>query len=259
MNRFLPQLDQFNLVCHCLLIESNSGLVLVDTGLGLKDIRNQERFTSNFIFNRIARPKLDVEETAYMQIIKKGFNPKDVRHIIATHFDSDHIGGIADFPHAVIHVLKDEWDAATHPKNSREKYRYSPLRWETNHLIETYTTQGDSWSGFGKAQNLKGITDPIYMVSLPGHTRGHSGVVIEDDSKIFFAADSFMLEAQLLDKAYAKPISIYNQLGHVDPVQAEETLRKIRLVHQQNPELVILSSHDQGLFNRALAKEIGKK
>ena len=78
LNRLLPKLDQFNLVCHCLLIESSDGLILVDTGLGLKDISNQERFKSNFIFNQFARPKLDVEETAYMQIIRKGFNPKDV-------------------------------------------------------------------------------------------------------------------------------------------------------------------------------------
>ncbi len=259
LNRLLPKLDQFNLVCHCLLIESNSGLILVDTGLGLKDIRNQERFKSNFVFNHLARPKLDVEETAFMQIIKKGFNPKDVKHIIATHFDSDHIGGIADFPDAVVHVLKDEWDAAHNPHNPKEKFRYSPIRWEANPFFETYTTQGDSWKGLGKAQGLKGITDPIYMVSLPGHTRGHSGVVIEDESNIFFTGDAFLLEAQLLEKSYAKPVEIYNQLGHVNPVEAEETLKKIRTIHQQDPQLVILSSHDQGLYKKALAMEKGRK
>ena len=32
--------DNGHMVCHCLLIESNDGLVLVDTGLGIEDVRN---------------------------------------------------------------------------------------------------------------------------------------------------------------------------------------------------------------------------
>ena len=259
LNRLLPKLDQFNLVCHCLLIESSDGLILVDTGLGLKDISNQERFKSNFIFNQFARPKLDVEETAYMQIIRKGFNPKDVRHIIATHFDSDHIGGIADFPDAIVHVLKDEWDAAHNPVSPKEKLRYSPSRWQMNTFFETYSTQGDSWNGLGKVQKLKGISEPIYMVSLPGHTRGHSGILIEDGKNTLFTGDSFLLEAQLLKKPYAVAVNLYNQLTHDNPTKAEETLNKIRLIHKQDSELVILSSHDPVLFRRSLEQEETEK
>jgi glyoxylase-like metal-dependent hydrolase (beta-lactamase superfamily II) len=255
LNRLLPQLDQFNLVCHCLLIESSSGLILVDTGLGLKDISNQERYKSNFVFNHLARPKLDVEETAFMQIIKKGFNPKDVKHIIATHFDSDHIGGIADFPDAVVHVLKEEWEAAKKPMTPKEKIRYSPIRWEANPFIETYRTQGDDWNGLGKVQTIKGISEPIHLVSLPGHTRGHAGVLIEGKSPIFFTGDSFLLESQLLDKPYPLPITAYNQLTHDNPKEAKETLKKIRVIHQEAPELAIISSHDRSLFLKSLAQE----
>jgi hypothetical protein len=32
--------DNGHMVCHCLLIESNDGLVLVDTGFGIADVKN---------------------------------------------------------------------------------------------------------------------------------------------------------------------------------------------------------------------------
>ena len=32
--------DNGHMVCHCLLIESNDGLVLVDTGFGINDVKN---------------------------------------------------------------------------------------------------------------------------------------------------------------------------------------------------------------------------
>ena len=35
------------MVCHCLLIETNDGLALVDTGIGLDDIANPPRLGAN--------------------------------------------------------------------------------------------------------------------------------------------------------------------------------------------------------------------
>ncbi|MCT9113339.1 MBL fold metallo-hydrolase [Streptomyces mirabilis] len=37
-----------------------------------------------------------------------GFDRTDVRHIVLTHFDADHIGGLSDFPHAQVHVTAAE-------------------------------------------------------------------------------------------------------------------------------------------------------
>jgi glyoxylase-like metal-dependent hydrolase (beta-lactamase superfamily II) len=97
------------------------------------------------------------------------------------------------------------------------------------------------------------------MVSLPGHTRGHSGVLIEDGTKTLFTGDSFLLEAQLLKKPYAVAVNLYNQLTHDNPTQAEETLNKIRVIHTQYPDMLILSSHDPVLFRRSLKQEETEK
>jgi glyoxylase-like metal-dependent hydrolase (beta-lactamase superfamily II) len=255
LNRAMPQLDRFNLVCHCLLIESPSGLILVDTGMGLEDVKNHERYISNFRFKQLARPKLDLEETAFMQITRMGFNPKDVKHIIATHFDSDHIGGLADFPWAKVHLLKDEWEAAQNPKGLREKARYNKIRWEQNRDIETYETQGDAWEGFKRVQNLKGIDPSIYLVSLPGHTKGHAGVLIEKEANIFMAGDAFIQEVQLGEDKVPLPISLYGRMTNEDSHEAETTLKKLKVLKQTKPELSIFCSHDFNQFQKMVNRK----
>ncbi|WP_051484150.1 MBL fold metallo-hydrolase [Rhizobium sp. CF080] len=50
-----------------------------------------------------------MEDTAAWQIQSLGYPARDVRHIVLTHLDFDHAGGIADFPRARIHVLTDEY------------------------------------------------------------------------------------------------------------------------------------------------------
>jgi glyoxylase-like metal-dependent hydrolase (beta-lactamase superfamily II) len=248
LNRAMPLLDQFNLVCHCLLIESEAGLILVDTGLGLDDVKNHKRFKSNFIFNQFAKPKLDVDETAFVQITKLGFNPKDVRHIIASHFDADHIGGLPDFPNATIHLMKDEWDRAQNPKSARDKSRYQRVRWEQNQNFKTYSPEGDSWHGFKRVQNLEGIDNSIYLVSLPGHTKGHAGVLIESETPILFVGDAFLLENQLKSEKELLPLTLYNKLVHEDLAEAKKTLEGLRRLKEESPDLDIFCSHDQTQF-----------
>jgi glyoxylase-like metal-dependent hydrolase (beta-lactamase superfamily II) len=42
------------------------------------------------------------------QVKQLGFSPRDVRHIVLTHLDSDHAGGLENFPEAHVHVLEAE-------------------------------------------------------------------------------------------------------------------------------------------------------
>ena len=99
------------LVCHTLLLETDQGLVLVDTGFGLEDVRNPRPRLSPFFLN-LNRPRLNEDMTAVRQIERLGFKAEDVRHIVLTHLDFDHAGGLDDFPMARVHVMNDEVEAA---------------------------------------------------------------------------------------------------------------------------------------------------
>ena len=51
-----------------------------------------------------------------------GLDPRDVRHIVVTHLDLDHAGGLADFPDAKVHLHAREHAAAmarTHVQGAR--------------------------------------------------------------------------------------------------------------------------------------------
>ncbi|MDT8274323.1 MAG: MBL fold metallo-hydrolase, partial [Desulfomonilia bacterium] len=92
-------------VCHCLLIETGQGLVLIDSGIGTRDMVDPSRLGPT---GYLLPLREDMDETALNQVLTLGYKTDDVRHIILTHLDLDHTGGIPDFPHAAIHVLLDE-------------------------------------------------------------------------------------------------------------------------------------------------------
>src|SRR3954447_4440373 len=95
------------LACRVVLIETASALVLLDTGFGLLDVRRPAERLSRF-FLRLLDPDFREELTAVRQIEALGYKATDVRHIVLTHLDFDHAGGLDDFPAATVHMLHDE-------------------------------------------------------------------------------------------------------------------------------------------------------
>src|SRR3954471_7334508 len=74
------------LTSHCLLLETERSLVLVDTGYGLRDVADPRSRLAQF-FLTLVKPELRVEMTAHHQIRQLGFDPRDVRHILLSHLD----------------------------------------------------------------------------------------------------------------------------------------------------------------------------
>ena len=121
-------------VCHALLVETpDSGLVLVEAGLGLDDVtRPGELLEAEWV--ELVGPELRPAETAVQQIAALGYDPADVRHILLTHLDVDHSGGLPDFPQAEVHVMAAELQAAlTEAPNRRYRpgHRRTAARWVT--------------------------------------------------------------------------------------------------------------------------------
>jgi glyoxylase-like metal-dependent hydrolase (beta-lactamase superfamily II) len=113
------------MVCHVLLVETANGLVLIDSGFGTRDCADPARRVGPS--RHLIRPVLDAGEAAVNQIGRLGFRPGDVRHIVVTHFDGDHIGGIYDFPDAHIHVTAAEALGALRAPSRGEKVRFRPV------------------------------------------------------------------------------------------------------------------------------------
>jgi glyoxylase-like metal-dependent hydrolase (beta-lactamase superfamily II) len=247
------------MVCHCLLIETaRDGLVLVDTGFSTADCDDPSRLPGPF--RTVTGPKLDRRQTAIAQVRALGFDPADVRHLIVTHMDLDHIGGLPDFPTAMVHVHRRELDAARARETLREKNRYLPHQWEHHTRWNPVTEQGDTWLGVPAVQRLAGLDADLALVPLHGHTRGHSAVVVKTPRGwLMHAGDAYFHHMELVSPPDA-PIGlrIFQSAMQVDPTARHASQDVLRVLHREHPEVDILSSHDPRELRRALTAGHGR-
>jgi len=239
-----------HLVCHCLLIESDAGLVLVDTGFGTRDIAHPHRRLSEF-FLKLNNIRLRPEETAVAQVRALGFDPADVRHIVITHLDFDHAGGIEDFPNAAIHVTSREKDVALAGRGGAfvGRKRYRPQQWDEVLDWRLYAMgQGERWFGFDAVRDLDGLPPEILLVPLVGHTWGHCGVAVQsDDGWLLHAADAYFYRGEIGAEQPTCPPGLagYQRLMEVDRharLTNQARLRKLSLEH--GGEVRIFCAHD---------------
>lgn len=239
------------LVCHVLLLETDNGLVLVDTGFGLHDIADPKRRLGPY--RHVIRPVLDATQTAIRQIEALGWQRDDVRNIVLTHLDIDHIGGLADFPAARVHVTAAEADGAIHHPSWRERIRYRPHQWAHGpHLVEHQAT-GDTWRGFPAAEQLTQVDPGIVLVALPGHTRGHAAVAVDTgDGWLLHAGDAFYHHSTL-DHLGRQPLSVTIQerlVAYNDRTASRNRARLMELHTRAEPALHIFSAHDATMLHR---------
>ena len=176
-------------VCHCLLIESPVGLVLVDTGFGVEDVAHaRTRLGVGAVV--LSQPKLDVNECAVRQVERLGFDVRDVRHIVVTHLDFDHAGGIADFPEAEVHIFAPEHAAAMNRASRLEKERYKRVQWAHGPRWAIHEVTGDRWLRFESVRAIPGTE--ILIIPMIGHTQGHAAIAVEtEDGWLLHAGDAY--------------------------------------------------------------------
>jgi glyoxylase-like metal-dependent hydrolase (beta-lactamase superfamily II) len=237
-----------HMVCHCLLIESPDGLVLVDTGLGLETLRAPASILGQG-FLQIARPRLDAGETAKRQVEAMGFDPADVRHIVLTHMDLDHAGGIADFPAAAVHVLATEHEAAMAVANFKDGQRYNPALWSHQPNWILHEVRGEAWQGFDAVQ---AIGPGVLLVPLAGHTRGHCGVAVETSTGwLLHAGDAYFAHGEVHGPhRYCPPgLEIFQSAMQVDATARLANQDRLRQLTNASQGLVrVICSHDRNEF-----------
>lgn len=180
------------LACHCLLVESRGGLILVDTGFGLRDVRDPRSRLSAFFLSLLS-PDFREEATAVRQIERLGFRAEDVRHIVLTHLDFDHAGGLDDFPLATVHMMRSERERALLQRSWLDRQRFRPQQWSTRPRWSVHDVKaGEAWFGFDCVRELAGLPPEILLVPLPGHTLGHAGVAVRHgDGWLLHAGDAY--------------------------------------------------------------------
>lgn len=239
------------LTCTCLLVETASELVLVDSGLGLHDVAAPRTRLSGFFLSMLD-PDFREEMTAIRQIERLGYDPRDVRHIVLTHLDFDHAGGLDDFPEATIHMMLSERDSAVAQKSWLDRQRFRPQQWSTRDRWQVYPRgRGESWYGLDAVRGLEGLPPEILLVPLTGHTLGHAGVAIRDGERwLLNAGDAYFFHAEMEPTPSCTPgLRAYQMMMEKDRrlrLSNQDRLRELRQAH--GAQLEIFCSHDPHEF-----------
>jgi glyoxylase-like metal-dependent hydrolase (beta-lactamase superfamily II) len=244
-------LERSKVVAHCLLVEVGGEYVLVDTGFGTDDCADRKRLGRRF--NTFVNPVCDEGETAIRQIKALGVDPGDVRHIVTTHLDLDHAGGLGDFPEAQVHVLGAELAGAEHPP-LRERSRYAKAQWAHGpHWVE-YGPGGDRWFGFESIRLLPDLEGEIALIPLPGHSAGHSGVAINTPSGwLLHCGDAFFHHGELeTPPRCPRGWRIFENLNQHDGEARHRNQERLRGLRQEHGEdIAMLCSHDPEMLDAA--------
>ncbi len=236
-------LEPGRMVAHLLLIETTGGLVLVDSGLGTRDISTpDDRLPARWQW--LARPVLDMSETAVRRVEKLGFKASDVTDVVLSHLDLDHAGGISDFPGARVHVSATEEAIAVGGPGTR----YKPAMWAHSPRWAPHELTGQKWFGFPSARLLEGVEPEIRMVALPGHSQGHCGVAIKTSgSWLLHAGDAYFNRGEIHEAERSCPVGLefFQAALQVDSKTRLGTQNRLRrLAREYAADVRIFSAHD---------------
>jgi glyoxylase-like metal-dependent hydrolase (beta-lactamase superfamily II) len=254
-------LTRGHLCCHCLAIETDHGIVLVDTGFGLRDVASpRTRLSKFFLF--LLSPEFREEMTALRQLQRLGFRGEDVRHIILTHLDFDHAGGLDDFPHATVHMLRQERDYALQQKTWLDRQRFRPQQWGTRANWRVYSASaGEPWFGFDAVRQLAGLPPEILMVPLPGHTHGHSGIAVRSEGRWLLQTGDAYFWHQEMDPDHPRctpGLRLYQTLMEKDRRLRLGNQRRLRALRRQHgQEVEVFCAHDPTEFERLSGHPMG--
>jgi glyoxylase-like metal-dependent hydrolase (beta-lactamase superfamily II) len=237
-----------HLACHCLLLETPaSGLVLVDTGLGIQDLIDPApRCGWEFAYG-YARPQRDVAYAALSRIQALGFAARDVRHIVLTHMDLDHVGGLSDFPEARVHLHQAEHAAAMARRGFKARRRYRPAFWAHGPRFATYVEGGEPWFGFEAVRGLAELPDDILLIPLVGHTLGHCGVAVRHDGGwLLHAGDAYFdpREVNGPRRRCAFQVGLFQALVQTKRRDRLRNQARLRQLRRDHPEIDVFSAHN---------------
>ena len=205
------------------LIDHPQGLVVVDVGLNVKNWPEQFRGDADD----------DPDHYVDGQIRKLGYDPKNVKYVIMSHYHIDHTGGMTLLPDATFIVRRSELQMAWWPPN-RENGGNSLIYpdYKDTRLYKYIELDDDvDYDVFGDGT--------VVCTDTRGHTCGHQSVIVNlpESGRIVLSLDAAPLRENFDDRI--KP-----GIGTWDTDLALKSIDKLRRFKDEGA-LVILG-HDPG-------------
>lgn len=218
------------------IIDHPDGVIMVDTG-EIDAVNNADHLAgenpiTRFINNSICRFGVDAKDNLDLKLSEIGIRAEAVKLIAFTHLHLDHTDGIRFFPKAEFIVSEYEYKhpysnlPSTYPswfRPNRVNYRKGQIEiFDSAHAI----------TGDGR----------ILYIPTPGHTRGHSSVVLRgDEYDLIFAGDTSYTQGQVLQDELAG--------ANIDYTLTRQTYAKL-MQYASGRKSIYLPSHDPAAGDR---------
>jgi len=184
------------MVCHVLLVETDNGLVLIDSGYGSHDcLRPAKRVGPT---RHLIRPVFDHRETAGHHVERLGFRPNDVRHIIITHFDADHIGAALD------RWKKDVPDWKREGGDTLDR-NLASIRAKVEKIEREVRQGAQGW----RVTTSRGA---LWARDVFAGTSGYTGAATPTLQKKIIPLGSYIITTEVLPEALARELSPRNRM-----------------------------------------------
>ncbi|MGN6368020.1 MAG: MBL fold metallo-hydrolase [Phycisphaerae bacterium] len=245
-----PAVPGARAACHCLLLQEEDRCVLIDTGIGLMDcLHPRERLGKALIEG--AGFQLEKDDTAIRHLQYSGVEASAVTDIVLTHADPDHTGGLADFPHAAVHLAAEEL-ANVESRNPR--YVLTHFAHKPQMVVQSAGEAEVDWFGIRARLLPLPLSVQVVLVPLPGHTRGHCGVAVEDAPGhwVLHAGDAYYLRAEL-DPATPREHPIFElvkQRADDDAARVKSLGEIGRVLREHGERVSCFGYHDFSEFPR---------
>jgi len=164
---------QVRIPVYSVLIESDDGLVLFDTGIDLDHMNRVLPFEL---------PEQTEAQTIPAQLAACGFGLGDVTTLVNSHLHIDHVGGNQLFKGTGVRNVMHERELAQGRNHEPfELFGYSDHSWDYEGAnIETVS---------GDHELAKGLR----LYETPGHTVGHYSLLVDGAAPMLFAADVLLV------------------------------------------------------------------
>ena len=203
------------------VIDTGDEIILVDTGFPAEE---------TFPVTKDSVITFGDKVNNYVDALKAaGYAPEKVSKILITHKHPDHTGELRRFPNAKIYISRIEAD---------------DMKLTGDNVVRVDFTDG-AYKNFPACQK---ISDDVYYIFAPGHTKGNSIVIVEAGDKFY------MIHG---DVTYTDEALIENKLSVVfeDLPAARDTLNRVRAFIKEN-KTVYLSTHTPLGYENLAAEKI---
>ncbi len=218
------------------LVRHPRGNFLVDASFA----SNAESQVARFGF--FERQALAFKRTSSLHAALKAAQEPKIDFVLLTHAHWDHTNGLQELDHPRVVVGPGEQELiASYPREGAQPIVMPDHLRGAN--VESFKWDGPAYENFPASHDWFG-DGSVVLVPLPGHTPGSIGVFLQQvaGKRVLLVGDAaWSMDAISLPSHKLKPLSA---LTDADQSALAQTLWRLHRLHERDPSLVIIPSHD---------------